>query len=140
MISSFQTLATSICLCFLDDKYLPEIKMLDRSQTATLRVLIGPDYQILEDSAHASFQENAKRWTDLGHKIPAAIVLPRTEVDIQKTVQWAVKYSTPFVTKSGGCSEWSTIGDAGVAIDLTHYSEIEIDAKAQTGTIRGGAL
>ena len=114
--------------------------MLGRSQIATLQVVVGPDCQILEDSAHPSFQEYAKRWTDVGRRIPAAIVLPRTEDDIQKTVQWAVKYSIPFVTKSGGGSEWSTIGDEGVVIDLTLYSAIKIDAKAQTATIRGGVL
>ena len=114
--------------------------MLDRSQIATLRLVVGPDCQILADSAHASFQRYAKRWTDVGHRIPAAVVLLRTEVDVQKTVQWAVRYSIPFVTMSGGCSEWSTIGDEGDVIDLTHYLAIENDAKAQTATMRGGAM
>ena len=114
--------------------------MIDRSQITALQVLVSPDCQILEDSAHPVFHEYAKRWTDIGREIPAAIVLPRTEDDIQRIVQWAVKSSIPFVTKSGGCSEWSTIGDDGVVIDLSHYSAIEIDAHAQTATIRGGIV
>lgn len=44
------------------------------------------------------------------------------------------------MAKSGGCSEWSTIGDNGLVVDLTHYSAIEVDAKARTATIRGGVV
>ena len=117
-----------------------ETKMLDHSQITELKAFVDPGCQILEDSSQASFQEYAKRWTDIGRKIPAAIVLPRTEQDIQKTVQWAVRSSIPFVAKSGGCSEWSTVGGDGVVIDLTLYSAIEVDAKAQTASIKGGVL
>ena len=114
--------------------------MLDRSQITALQVVVGPDCQILEDPAHLSFQESAKRWMDIGRQIPGAIVLPRIEDNIQKIVRWAVKYSIPFVTKSGGCSEWSTLGDEGVVIDLTCYSAFEIDAGAQPATISGRVL
>ena len=52
----------------------------------------------------------------------------------------AIKSSISFVTKSGGCSEWSTISDNGFVVDLTHYSAIEIDARARIATIRGGVV
>jgi len=55
-------------------------------------------------------------------------------------VQWAVKSSTPFVTKSGGNSEWSTIDSEGVVIDLSRYSGIEVDAIAQIATLKGSVL
>ena len=109
-----------------------------QSQITALKAIVGPDCAILTDPAEAKFQEYGKRWTDIGRETPAAIVLPRTEEDIQKVVQWAVKSSIPFVTKSGGGSEWSTIGGNGFVIDLTHYSTIEVDAGARTATIRGG--
>lgn len=108
------------------------------SQITALRETVGPDCQILTDSSDPIFQEYTKRWTDIGREIPAAIILPRTEKDIQHAVQWAVKSSIPFVTKSGGGSEWSTIGDNGVIIDLTHYSAVEVDWKTRTAAIRGG--
>lgn len=109
-----------------------------RSQITALKEIVGSNCAILTDPAEANFQEYSKRWTDIGRENPAAIVLPRTEEDIQKVVQWAVKSSIPFVAKSGGCSEWSTIGGNGLVIDLTHYSAVEVDAKARTATIRGG--
>lgn len=109
-----------------------------QSQITALKGIVDPDCAILTDPADADFQEYSKRWTDIGRETPAAIVLPRTEEDIQKVVQWAVKSSIPFVAKSGGCSEWSTIGGNGLVIDLSHYSSMEVDAKARTATIRGG--
>ena len=55
-------------------------------------------------------------------------------------MQWATEASVPFVPKSGGHSEWSTIGDNGFVIDLALYSALEIDKKARTATIRGSVL
>jgi FAD/FMN-containing dehydrogenase len=55
-------------------------------------------------------------------------------------VKWAVESSVPFVIKSGGHSEWSTIDSSGVIIDLSKYAEVEVDSKAQTATLRGSIL
>ncbi len=111
-----------------------------QSRITALEAVVGPDCEILKDSNEANFQEYAKRWTDIGRETPAAIVLPRTEEDIEKVVQWAVNSSIPFVVKGGGCSEWSTTDENGLVIDLTHYSAIQIDAKTRTATIRGGVV
>jgi FAD/FMN-containing dehydrogenase len=46
----------------------------------------------------------------------------------------------PFVIKSGGHSEWSTIDGSGVIIDLSKYAGIEVDSKTQTATLRGSIL
>ena len=108
------------------------------SKIDQLKSIVAADSDILQDSTDANFQEYSKRWTDIDRKIPAAIVLPRNENGIHQTIQWALKASIPFVAKSGGGSEWSTIGDDGFVIDLTQYSAIEVDAKAHTATIRGG--
>lgn len=47
---------------------------------------VGSDLEILTDSTDASFQEYSKRWSDIDRQIPAAIVLPRSEEQIQSTV------------------------------------------------------
>jgi hypothetical protein len=52
-------------------------------------------------------------------------------------VQWAVQELVPFVIKSGGHSEWSTIDDNGIIIDLSRYTGIKVDSEAQTATLRG---
>lgn len=55
-------------------------------------------------------------------------------------MQWAFKYSVPFVTKSGGHSEWSTIGSEGIIIDLSLYKGVEVDKSSNTATIKGSIL
>ena len=50
------------------------------------------------------------------------------------------KPPVPFVPKSGGHSEWSTIGKNGIVIDLSRYSGIEVDADSQTATLTGSVL
>ena len=55
-------------------------------------------------------------------------------------MRWAVSSSVPFVTKSGGHSEWSTIDESGIIIDLSKYASIDIDAEQQRATLRGSVL
>lgn len=123
-----------------------------------LKTVVGPDCDILVDPSGAKFQEYAKRWSDIDRKTPAAIVLPTSEEEIQKIVskgffgmahngiltfdqvQWAVKSSVPFVTRSGGHSEWSTIDGRGIIIDLSKYSGIEVDAKNRKVILKGSIL
>lgn len=44
------------------------------------------------------------------------------------------------MTRSGGHSEWSTIGGQGFIIDLSHYSSIEIHKEAHTVALSGSIL
>lgn len=46
----------------------------------------------------------------------------------------------PFVAKSGGHSQWSTIGEHGIVIDLGKYSSVSVDADAKTATLEGSVL
>ena len=48
--------------------------------------------------------------------------------------------STPFVIRSGGHSEWSTIGSHGFVIDLSLYSSVEVLKEAHAVTLRGSIL
>ena len=47
-----------------------------------LKVIEGPDCEILKDSNETNFEKYAQRWTNIGRETPAAIILPRTEEDI----------------------------------------------------------
>ncbi|KAI1386031.1 uncharacterized protein F4822DRAFT_360734 [Hypoxylon trugodes] len=105
-----------------------------------LRAQAGSDLEILTDQGSSKFQECAKRWTDIDRQTPAAIVLPESEDHIHKTVQWAVKSSIPFVTKSGGHSEWSTINEQGIIIDLSKYSGVVVNASARKAVVKGSIL
>jgi FAD/FMN-containing dehydrogenase len=55
-------------------------------------------------------------------------------------VKWAVESSVPFVTKSGGHSEWSTIDQSGIIIDLSKYASITVDKDNLRATLRGSIL
>jgi FAD/FMN-containing dehydrogenase len=106
----------------------------------SLQDTLGPAVEILTDPLDPTFIEQARRWTDIDHRIPAGIVLPRSEEDCQKVVQWAVGAGIPFVVRSGGHSQWSTIGDDGIVIDLTRMAAVQVDKEAQTATVVGSVL
>ncbi|KAI9643585.1 hypothetical protein NHQ30_008207 [Ciborinia camelliae] len=110
------------------------------TQIPELKASLASTCEILTDPQDSKFVEHLKRWTDIDLKIPGAIVLPSSESDCQKIVQWASKYSVPFVTKSGGHSEWSTIDDNGIIIDLSLYKGVEVDTNSQTATLKGSIL
>ena len=46
----------------------------------------------------------------------------------------------PFVAKSGGHSQWSTIGAEGIIIDLTNFSNVAVDKANSTVRVTGGVL
>jgi FAD/FMN-containing dehydrogenase len=101
---------------------------------------LGGEAEILVDKTSPLFREYAKRWTDIDRQIPSAIVLPDSVSQIQKTIGWAHDFSVPFVTKSGGHSQWSTIGEDGIIIDLSKFSGVEVDSVAKTATLKGSVL
>ncbi|TVY18018.1 FAD-linked oxidoreductase azaL [Lachnellula arida] len=110
------------------------------SQLPELKSLLTPACQILTDPNDAKFVDYLKRWTDIDLKAPGAIVLPTSESDCQKIVQWASKSSVPFVMKSGGHSEYSTIGSNGIILDLSLYKGVEVDISSGTATLKGSVL
>ncbi|KAI1269242.1 FAD-binding domain-containing protein [Xylariaceae sp. FL1019] len=73
---------------------------------------VGEDAEIVSDTDNDRFQSLAKRLSDVDRRTPAAIV------------QWTRQNSVPFLAKSGGQSEWSTIGEDGIVINLSKYSTI----------------
>jgi FAD/FMN-containing dehydrogenase len=55
-------------------------------------------------------------------------------------VKEAVKANVPFVPKSGGHSQWSTINSSGIIIDLRLWKGVEVDANQHTVKVSGGLL
>ncbi|KAL2852066.1 FAD binding domain-containing protein [Aspergillus pseudoustus] len=103
-----------------------------------LRAVVSGDCEILHDAQATSFRTYLARWSDIDLQTPGAIVLPRSEEDCVKIVQWATRLSIPFVPRSGGRSRWSTIGREGIILDLSHYAGVRVDAERQTATLIGG--
>ena len=53
----------------------------------SLGATLGSSSEILTDPEDIQFRDLIKRWTDIDLQIPAAIVLPTSEVDCQKAVR-----------------------------------------------------
>ena len=65
-----------------------------------LRDSVGKALEILTDQSDTTFQDRAKRWTDIDRKTPAAIILPANEEEIQKTVR--LIHRTPITASTYG--------------------------------------
>ncbi|KAK7918184.1 FAD-linked oxidoreductase [Apiospora marii] len=115
-------------------------KRLSASLLQDLQARLGAEVEILTGKHSDRFCEFTQGWTNVGRETPGAIVLPQTEKQIQKTVQWAVQSSVPFVSKSGGHSEWSSIGEHGIVINLSKFSSVEVDAASQMARLKGSVL
>ncbi|KAE8342578.1 hypothetical protein BDV24DRAFT_162468 [Aspergillus arachidicola] len=102
------------------------------SKLSGLRATVAPDCEILH--------ERLRRWTNIDRKIPTATILPRSEEDCLKTVQWVLQLSIPYEPTCGGHSAWSTIGEEGIIIDLSHYADVHVEADSKTATLAGGIL
>lgn len=46
----------------------------------------------------------------------------------------------PFVAKSGGHSEWSSIGEHGIVIHLSKFSGVNVDVASKTARLKGSVL
>ncbi|RAH50028.1 FAD-binding oxidoreductase [Aspergillus brunneoviolaceus CBS 621.78] len=110
------------------------------AQLPALQATVAPHCKILQDPESFEFCQRLRRWTDIDHQTPTAIILPSTEEDCLRTVQWALRSSIPFVPTCGGHSAWSTIGEGGVIIDLSNYTHVSVDEAARTATLVGGVL
>lgn len=112
----------------------------DNSFLTSLISRLSPSSEVLIDEKSPYFTASMERWSDYGVKTPFAIVQPTHEQDIMHTVQEAVKASIPFVPKSGGHSPWSTIGQDGIIIDLSHYKGVVQDTEEKLVTVKSGTL
>lgn len=63
----------------------PAIKMSVISQLPSLKNALSPTSEILTDAASPVFQHHLERWTDIDKQTPAAIIVPVSEEDIQKS-------------------------------------------------------
>ena len=79
------------------------------AQIPNLKTHLTSACQILTDSHGTEFQEYAKRWSDINRQIPAAIVLPTTEGDIQKTVSSVGPSANPLLIYSAGPMGFSQV-------------------------------
>ncbi|KXG46502.1 FAD-binding, type 2 [Penicillium griseofulvum] len=101
---------------------------------------LSVDAEVLTDRTDAQFWTTPKRWSNVGVKIPGAVVRPACEDDVVQVVKAAATTSTPFVAATGGHSPWSSIGENGFVIDMSKFKGVEVDTCCGTVQVRGGVL
>ncbi|KAI0122731.1 FAD-binding domain-containing protein [Daldinia grandis] len=99
---------------------------------------LSSETNVLRDVESSDFQSSMRRWSNYKLKVPFAIVQPANESDIVHTVREAILASVPFVPASGGHSQWSSIDQSGIIIDLSRYTGVSVDAASNLATVRGG--
>ncbi|KAF7719263.1 FAD binding domain-containing protein [Penicillium ucsense] len=95
---------------------------------------------VLTDRTDPSFWITPKRWSDVGLKIPGAIIRPGGESDVIEVVKSAAITSTPFVAATGGHSPWSSIDENGFILDMSRFKGVEVSCDHGTAKVRGGLL
>ncbi|KIA75781.1 hypothetical protein HK57_00395 [Aspergillus ustus] len=88
----------------------------------------------------SDFEAATERWTAYSSPTYSAAIRPGTEADIVKTVQLARMHNIPFLTRGAGHGYSVTLAEFqdGVALDLSLWKSIQIDAAAETLTIGPG--
>ncbi|KAI0172810.1 hypothetical protein GGR52DRAFT_572627 [Hypoxylon sp. FL1284] len=112
--------------------------MASESFLSSLQSKLSSESKVLRDAKSEGFEASMGRWSNYNLKTPFAIVQPASENDVVHTVREAIAASVPFVPASGGHSQWSSIGQDGIIIDLSRYKGVTVDAANNLATVRGG--
>lgn len=59
-----------------------------------------------------------------------------TQPELQ--VKLAGRFKIPFVSRAGGHSLWSTVGDGGFVLDLSRFRKTSVDTGKQQITVSAG--
>ncbi|KAJ7624251.1 hypothetical protein DFH06DRAFT_1339965 [Mycena polygramma] len=92
--------------------------MLDPSFLLQLTSELSAHSRVFTNPASPEFKELLLCWSDIGLKIPGAIIQPAREEEVAIVVKLAAQDNIAFVPKSGGHSLWSTIDGDGFRITV----------------------
>ncbi|KAI1496962.1 hypothetical protein F5X99DRAFT_413572 [Biscogniauxia marginata] len=89
----------------------------------------------------AYFEDSTERWTIFDPPTYSAVVRPGTEADVVQVIQLAGSHKIPFLATGGRHGFGTTLGrlDEGLAIDLSGFDSVQVDADVATATVGGGA-
>lgn len=75
-------------------------------------------------------------------EIPDAVVIPKTEADIQRTIIFAFKNQIPLIPRSAGTSLAGQCVGKGIVIDISkHFNKIyDLDKEARTVWVEPGVI
>ncbi|KAF2812075.1 FAD-binding domain-containing protein, partial [Mytilinidion resinicola] len=80
------------------------------------------------------------RWSDLGVKLPFAVVVPSTEEDIIAVINFASQNSLHVVPGGGGHGVFVPIGEKTIYLDMKNFNSVAVNKEESSVTIGGGAV
>ncbi|KAF2488509.1 FAD-binding domain-containing protein, partial [Lophium mytilinum] len=80
------------------------------------------------------------RWSDLGVKLPFAVVVPSTEEDIMAVVNFASQNSLHVVPGGGGHGNFVPIDDKTIYLDMKKFNSVTVNKEESSVAIGGGAV
>ncbi|EWG48753.1 hypothetical protein FVEG_08427 [Fusarium verticillioides 7600] len=111
-----------------------------------LRYLLTSEYHgwssntSINFAGSSGFFTSTERWTTFSAPTYAAVISPGTEEDVAKIIKLATMHNIPFLATGARHGYTTTLRDLhdGLAIDLSHFKEFELDAAAKTLTVGPG--
>lgn len=86
------------------------------------------------------YDEARRVWNGLYDKYPAAIACCTTPSDVVEAVNFAREHEVKLAVRGGGHDyAGNSVCDEGLVIDLSLMNKVEVDPKAKTALVEGGA-
>ncbi|KAM0352359.1 hypothetical protein ACHAPU_002024 [Fusarium lateritium] len=79
------------------------------------------------------------RWSDTNIGLPALIVTPKNEEDVQNAIRLAKDNKLTIVTGGGGHGTFVSVDSETLYLDMKHFKTIELNKEQQTVRVGGGA-
>ncbi|KAF5602432.1 uncharacterized protein FSUBG_7739 [Fusarium subglutinans] len=114
--------------------------------SANLRHLLTNEYHgwssntSINFAGSSDFFASTERWTTFSAPSYATVISPGTEGDVAKIIKLATMHNIPFLATGARHGYTTTLGKLqnGLAIDLSHFKEFQLDADAKTLTVGPG--
>jgi FAD/FMN-containing dehydrogenase len=96
-------------------------------------VLVGP--------ADATYEELRRCHNGLIDKQPALVACCRGTADVVAAVRFAVEEGLELAVRGGGHNvSGRSVSEGGLVVDLSYMRGVDVDARARTARVQGGAL
>ncbi|CVL11636.1 related to 6-hydroxy-D-nicotine oxidase [Fusarium proliferatum] len=119
---------------------------ISQSHSANLRYLLTNEEHrwsfntSINFAGSSDFFASTERWTTFSAPTYAAVISPGTEEDVAKIIKLATMHNIPLLATGARHGYTITLGELhnGLAIDLSHFKEFELDEDAKTLTVGPG--
>ncbi|MEA2517944.1 MAG: hypothetical protein QOF49_24 [Chloroflexota bacterium] len=89
----------------------------------------------------AGYEDGRRLWNAIHDRRPAAIARPLTPAEVAASVRFAVDHGLEIAVRSGGHSAAGFGGaNGGLLVDMSAMRGVDVDPRARTARVNGGAL